>query len=172
MSYWPESDVIDRASRVLGTVVATGASAADLALDATALAGNVLLTAIRDRLPSTIGQKTSANSLAVVVASDQSALSPERATSGAPVGVTVSTTAVQVLALNAAAKSRIITNNGVRSIFLGTSSSVTSSGANMGVQVSSGGVYSDTGDGLYTGAIYAIGEIASASENVSAWERS
>lgn len=96
---------------------------------------------------------------------------PERATTGAQVGVVVSTSAVQVLATNAAAKNRAITNNGSSNVYLGSSAAVTTSGAAMGLKLIPNGTYTDTGEDLYTGAIFAIGDAVSASENVSTWER-
>lgn len=95
----------------------------------------------------------------------------ERASAGAPVGVTVSTAAVLVLAANASAKSRIIVNCGSSNVFLGRSGAVTASGAAMGIKLAPGGTYADSGLDLDTGDIYAIGDATSASQNVSAWER-
>jgi hypothetical protein len=87
------------------------------------------------------------------------------------VGVTVSTSAVQVLASNTSAKSRIITNNGISSVYLGRDGTVTTSGATMGILLRPGGTYSDSGADMYNGAIHGIGDAVSASQNVSAWER-
>lgn len=96
---------------------------------------------------------------------------PERATAGAQVGVTVSTSAVTILASNASAKNRGITNNGSSNIYLGSSAAVTTSGAAMGLKLIPNGTYTDSGEDLYTGAIFGIGDAISASQNVSAWER-
>jgi hypothetical protein len=122
-----------------------------------------------------VGSQASAASLPVVVASDQAAIpvtpSLERASAGAPVGVTVSTSAIVVLAANASAKSRLITNNGTTNIYLGRNNTVTSSGATMGILLSPGGSYNDSGVDLDQGAIWAIGSAVASSQNVSAWER-
>lgn len=149
------------------------------------------------QLPAALGQASLANSLSVGVNSNQvgtagagsatvftvqgnaggtplpvsGTLTVERATAGAPVGVTVSNSAVQVLASNSAAKSRIITNNGSSNVYLGKDNTVTTSGATMGILVRPGGSYSDSGTDMYNGAIYGIGDAVSASQNVSAWER-
>ncbi len=96
----------------------------------------------------------------------------ERATTGAQVGVTVSTAAVQILASNANAKNRAIVNNGTTNIYLGSSAAVTTSGATMGIKLIPNGTYTDSGLDMYTGAIFGIGDAVSASQNVSAWERS
>lgn len=95
----------------------------------------------------------------------------ERSSLGAPVGVTVSTAAVQVLAANANAKQRIITNNGSSNIFLGRDNTVTTTGATMGIKLVPGGTYTDSGIDLDQGAIFGIGDAVSASQNVSAWEK-
>jgi hypothetical protein len=98
-------------------------------------------------------------------------VTPTTCTAGAPVGVTVSTAAVQVLASNASAKQRIITNNGSTNIYLGRDGTVTTSGATMGIKLIPNGTYFDSGFGLDTGDIYAIGDATSSSQNVSAWEK-
>ena len=115
-----------------------------------------------------IGQKTMANSIPVTIASDQTL---ERATAGDPVAIQVDTTAVQLLASNANAKSRIITNNYYTYIYLGRANTVTATGATMGIILLPGGSYTDSGADLYTGPIYAIGSAAIGFENVSVWER-
>lgn len=96
---------------------------------------------------------------------------PERSTTGAQVGVTVSTSATVILASNGSAKNRGIVNNGSSNIYLGSSVAVTTSGAAMGLKLVPNGTYTDSGEDLYTGAIFGIGDAVSASENVSAWER-
>lgn len=95
----------------------------------------------------------------------------ERASAGDPAGVTVSTAAVLALASNGSAKSRVLVNCGTTNIFLGKSNTVTASGATMGIKLSPGGSYADSGIDLYTGDIYAIGDAVAASQNLSAWER-
>lgn len=90
---------------------------------------------------------------------------------GTPSGVVVSTSAVLIKASNQNRKSIVITNNGSRTLYLGHTSAVTTSGATMGLAVRAGGSYQDSGDGLYTGDIYGIYGAASASQNVSVSER-
>jgi len=97
---------------------------------------------------------------------------PEVATAGDPAGITVSMVAVLVAAANAARKSIIISNNSVASnMFFGSTAAVTTSGVTMGIRIAPGGMYTDSGDGLYTGDIYAIGSVAAAAPNASRWER-
>lgn len=98
---------------------------------------------------------------------------PERATTGTPVGIVVSTVAILLAASNTSRKSILISNNGsgAFSIFLGSTAAVTTGGATMGIKVTAGGVYSDSGEDCYTGDIYAIGSAVSVAANVSRWER-
>lgn len=95
----------------------------------------------------------------------------ERATTGDASGVTVSTSAVQILASNTSAKNRIISNNGTTNIYISRQNTVTATGAAMGILLKPGGTYCDSGIDIYTGAIYGIGDAVSASQNVAAWER-
>lgn len=95
----------------------------------------------------------------------------QRCNAGAPVGVTVSNAAVQVLAANTSARQRIISNNGSSNVFLGRDNTVTTSGATMGIKLVPGAVYTDSGIDLDQGAIFGIGDAVSASQNVSAWEK-
>lgn len=98
-------------------------------------------------------------------------VSTPKATGGTVTGVTVSTSAVAVQASNASRKSIIITNAGTTNIYLGKDNTVTSSGSTMGIKLVPNGTYVDSGEGLYTGDIYGIGDAASSSQNVSSWER-
>lgn len=106
------------------------------------------------------------------IATDVTIVGAERSDTGTPVGITVSTSAVLILAANVNAKNRGITNNGSTNIFLGSDSLVTISGATMGLKLIPDGSYTDSGLDAYVGDIYGIGDAVSASENVSAWERS
>jgi hypothetical protein len=154
--------------------------------------GVASMTALQVTPPAGIGQQTLANSISVGLNSSQvgtagsaattvlsvqgvsggTPLPPERTTSGAPAGVTVSNFAVLILASNTSAKSRVITNNGTSNVFIGVANTVSTTGATMGIWLKLGGTYSDSGDGFYNGAIWGIGDAVSASQNVSAWERS
>lgn len=120
--------------------------------------------------PGATGQD-SAGALRSLLLNSDGSLKPERATSGAPVGVTVSTSAVQILAANTSARSRLVVNCGTSTIYLGSSAAVTASGSAMGAQLRPGGSSSDSGDGLYNGAIFGIGDAAASTQNVSVWER-
>lgn len=106
------------------------------------------------------------------LATDVTIVGAERSTVGTPVGKIVSTVAVLILASNASAKNRGITNNGSSNIYLGSDATVTSSGAAMGLKLIPNGSYTDSGLDEYTGDIFAIGDAVSLVENVSAWERS
>ena len=94
-------------------------------------------------------------------------------TVGPSVGNIVSTSAVLIAASNTNRKAILITNNAlVGKIYLGSSNAVTTSGATMGTLLQvEGGAYFDSGDGLYTGDIYAISDTATVVENISVSER-
>jgi hypothetical protein len=96
---------------------------------------------------------------------------PATSTAGTPAGFTVSTSAVLLAALNTSRKSIIVTNNSTGKLYLGHTSGVTTSGANMGLVVPAGGSYTDSGFGLYTGTLYGIYDTAAGSQNVSVSER-
>lgn len=105
-------------------------------------------------------------------AGDVTIVGAERSTLGTPAGKIVSTTAVLILASNASAKNRGITNNGSSNIYLGSSAAVTISGPDMGLKLVPNGTYTDSGLDEYVGDIFAIGDAVSLVENVSVWERS
>jgi hypothetical protein len=85
--------------------------------------------------------------------------------------VIVSTSSALLAASNASRAAIVITNNGSGNLYIGHTSGVTSSGALMGLLISAGSSYEDSGDGLYTGDLYGIYSAVSASENVSVSER-
>lgn len=103
---------------------------------------------------------------------DVTIVGAERSTTGTPVGIIVSTVAILILAANASAKNRGITNNGSSNIYLGSSAAVNISGPDMGLKLIPNGSYTDSGLDAYVGDIFAIGDAVSLVENVSAWERS
>lgn len=78
--------------------------------------------------------------------------------------ITVSTSAVQILAADAARVSLDIVNNGAGDLYLGRTGAVTTSGATMGIKIVSGGSYSTD---KYTGALYGIYSQVAASQNVA-----
>jgi len=96
---------------------------------------------------------------------------PQRCSSGAPVGIIVSNAAIALAAANANRRAIIITNNGSSNIFIGRDNTVTATGATMGIKVIPNGTYSDSGEDLDIGDIWAIGDAVSASANVSVWEK-
>ncbi len=121
------------------------------------------LLAVSAQIPTTLGQKAMAASLAVALASDQSAIPVTQSiasTSTAPTGITVGLTAVPVKAANASRKRLICTNNGTSNLYFGKDNTVTISGATMGLLVIPGGVYDDLGPGLWQGDVYAVGDAA------------
>ncbi len=87
--------------------------------------GNTSLSNIDAKLPTTIGQKAMAASLAVTIASDQSATTSSLA-NGAYVSVTSSAT--QILAANANRKSATIKNTGLTTACIGVTGVTTSTG--------------------------------------------
>jgi len=87
-------------------------------------------------------------------------------------GLTCSVAAVTLAAANANRKSIIITNNGSGSLYIGETSTVASSGANMGLLVPTNGMYSDSGFGVFTGQLFGIYSVTSTSENIAVRDRS
>lgn len=124
-----------------------------------------------NQTPVTGTQVGSKRGLDVNVVGGEINADPDTTTSGAPLGVTVSTTAVLLAASNTDRKSIIITNNGTGTLYIGHDNTVSSSGAAMGLLVQSKCSYTDSGFGLYTGDLWGIYSAASASENVSVSER-
>lgn len=91
--------------------------------------GNATLTAISAQLPTTLGQKTSAASLSVVIASDQSTVPVSFATSGTgtPTSVPGSATSVTLLAASGTTKGFIVYNDSAAILYVtyASTSSVT-----------------------------------------------
>jgi len=100
-------------------------SAASLPLP-TGAATETTLAAASAKLPATLGQKTMANSLAVVIASDQSAIPVSGTVSTTAVAVTASTlsnvaasaTSVTLLASNASRKAAFFFNDSTSNLYL------------------------------------------------------
>jgi hypothetical protein len=86
-------------------------------------------------------------------------------------GWIVSTVAVLVLPANSLRKSVLITNNLTSNIYVGPTSSVATTGVSMGSKIVPNGEYADSGDGLWMGDIYAIGDAVSLVYNLSVWEK-
>lgn len=141
----------------------------------TDLAGNVrlMLSSWFGSTAPTVGQKAAASSIPVVLASDATGPIPQHSTSGKPAGFTVSTSAVQIFASTPSVKGRLITNNGVTNVFWGTDNTVTATaGALMGHKIVPNGSYNDSGQGIYDGEIWLVGDATASSQNVSASQRS
>lgn len=79
---------------------------------------------------------------------------------------TVSTSAQLIRSVDIGILSWAIVNNGTGSLFIGYTSSVSTSGANMGIKIYPGGSISMSSIGTYTGEIYGIYSVAAATENV------
>lgn len=152
------------ALRVDGSAVTQPISAAALPLptgastSALQTAGNATLTAISGQLPATLGQKASAASFAVVIASDQSPI---------PVTSSLSTTAVitsvanslstgVLLASNTARRGFMIFNDSLAVVFVAFAA--TASTTAFSVKLQPGAEYEPGID--YTGVISAISSLA------------
>lgn len=84
----------------------------------------------------------------------------------------VSTTAVRLAGDNVSRVALLVQNFGTGMLYLGNTSSVTSSGATAGTAVGPGGFYSDSGEGVSIGALWGIYGAASTVHNVSVVDRS
>lgn len=95
----------------------------------------------------------------------------ETTTVETPQALIVSTTAVPIVGANVARKSLLISNNGTGSLYLKGDKSVASSGISMGIVVPSNATYSDSGFGVYLGAMWGIYSAVSAVQNVVVSDR-
>jgi hypothetical protein len=91
--------------------------------------------------------------------------------SGTPYGVIVSTSAVRIAVANGSRKELLIVFNGSGTLYIGTSSSVTTSGQTMGIPVQAKGSYADSIPGVYIGELWAICSTSASAENVSVTDR-
>lgn len=148
------------ALRVDGSAVTQPISAVTLPLptgaatSALQTAGNATLTAISGQLPATLGQKTSANSFAVVLASDQSPISVTNSVSATATITSVANTITTgvLLASNPARRGFIIYNDSLTTVFLAFAA--TASTTAYSVKLNSGSEYEPGID--YTGVISRI----------------
>lgn len=93
------------------------AGAATSAIQATQ---QTTLSAISTQLPTALGQKTSANSLAVVLASDEIIpVTQPMSTTATPTAIAASTTSVVLLAASATTKGWIIVNDSISILYVG-----------------------------------------------------
>lgn len=152
------------ALRVDGSGVTQPISAAALPLPSGAAtsalqtSGNATLVTISGQLPTTLGQKTSANSLAVVISSDQSPIPVTSSLSSTAAITSVSnaiTTGV-VLASNTARRGFIVYNDSLAIVFLAFAA--TASTTAFSVKMQPGSEYEPGID--YTGVISAIASAA------------
>lgn len=99
-----------------------------------------------------------------------SVISPVTSTAGAPVGVIVGEVPVLLAAANVNRKGLLIQNLGDSVVFIGTNSGVTRGGSTMGQRLGVRGTYHDSGFGVYTGNVYAVGTECLLEPNLSVWE--
>ena len=130
----------------------------------TGAATDSTLSTMSGKLPATLGQKTSSNSMAVVIASDQSAVTVSEVTSGTSTITSVSgaVTSTQLLASNTSRKNAAFYNDSTAILYLklGTTASTTS----YTVQIPASGyyelpvgkIYTGEIDGIWSGAVGAV----------------
>lgn len=120
--------------------------------------GNATLTAIAGQLPTTLGQKTSANSFSIVVASDQSPIPVTASLSSTAVITSVnnSITTGVLLASNTARRGFIVYNDSQAIAFIAFAA--TASTTAFSVKLQPGAEYEPGID--YTGVISAISSVA------------
>lgn len=146
--------------QVDASALPTGASTSALQTS-----GNATLTAISAQLPTTLGQKVSASSLAVVLASDQSAIpvTPVAAATSTLTSVAASATTVVILASNTARKGCIVTNDSTALLYLAFSATSSTTAFSLKLFPNSSYI-SDT---LYSGVISGIWAAANGSARVT-----
>lgn len=160
----PLSLTVAGALRVDGSAVTQPISAASLPLptgaatSALQTTGNTTLATISTQLPTTLGQKTSANSLSITIASDQTPIpvTASLSTTGTITSVANSMTTGVLLALNAARRGFMIFNDSLTVVFLAFSA--TASTTAFSVKLQPGAEYEPGID--YTGVISAISSAA------------
>lgn len=147
---------------VSATALPLPTGAATSALQTT---GNTTLATISGQLPATLGQTTMAGSLAVTIASNQSALqvSPVTSATANLTSVTASATSVTVLASNTARKGCIVTNDSTAILYLAFSA--TSSTTAYSLKMFPNSAYIT--DTLYTGVISGIWAAANGAARVT-----
>lgn len=156
----PLSLTIAGALRVDGSAVTQPISAVSLPLptgastSALQTTGNASLASIDGKLPATLGQKTSAASFAVVIASDQSPISVTNSVSATATITSVANTITTgvLLASNTARRGFIIYNDSLTTVFLAFAA--TASTTAFSVKLNSGSEYEPGID--YTGVISRI----------------
>lgn len=152
------------ALRVDGSAVTQPISAASLPLPAGAATsalqttGNTSLSSIVTQLPATLGQKTSANSLAVVISSDQSPIPVTSSLSSTATITSVSNaiTTTTVLASNSGRRGFMIYNDSLAVVFIAFAA--TASTTAFSIKLQPGSEYEPGID--YTGVISSIASAA------------
>lgn len=160
----PLSLTVAGALRVDGSGVTQPISAAALPLPSGAAtsalqtAGNSSLSSIDGKLPITLGQKTSANSFAVVISSDQSPIAVTNSLSSAAALTSVNNaiTSTQLLAANTARRGFILYNDSLAIVFIAFAA--TASTTAFSVKIQPGSEYEPGID--YTGVISSIASAA------------
>lgn len=121
-------------------------------------------TSITGQLPTTLGQKTSVNSLAVVLASDETIpISAPVSATATQTSVSSSATTVTLLASNASRKSFSIFNDSTKVLYI--SFAATANTSAYGVKLFSDGLY-ENGEVVYTGVISGIWASANGSAKI------
>ncbi len=166
---------IDAPVTVLGGVTSTLSLSDRAVLNAIGFdadQGIALLQRLVDPHPIEAPLGTFDNPIWTTPQAEQGAAKMQLATNSVRASITVSTTAVRLAPANSARLSLLICNNGTGSLYVGDTSAVTSSGANMGAKVPSSGRYSDTGQGVYVGEVWGIYDAAATAQNVVVLDRS
>jgi hypothetical protein len=151
-------------NNVAGTVsLPTGASTS--ALQTTI---NTSIGTMSAKLPATLGQTTSGASMAVVIASDQSAvpISVPASASTALSNVSGSASSVSILASNASRKNATFYNDSTAILYLKLNSGVAST-TSYSVQIQPGGYYELPNGSVYTGAITGIWSAANGAVRIT-----
>lgn len=99
-------------------------------------------------------------------------VTPAFSVTGIPLGVTLNPVAAQLAAANTDRKSLLITNNGSGNLFIGMNASVGITGPFMGNLVPPTMCYTDSGFGIYTGAVWGIYSVTVTAVNISVSDRS
>lgn len=107
-----------------------------------------------------------------VEVSGQVVVMPEQSLANSQTSFTVSTTAIRLAMVNSSRKSLLISNASTSILYIGNSSTVASSGNGLGLAVSPGGSYSDSGFGVNVGEVWGVYGAASSSPNVVVSDRS
>lgn len=130
--------------------------------------GNTTLTAISAQLPATLGQTTMSGSLAVVIASNQTAIpvtiTTSTSTTGTLTSVAAAITSTTLLASNVARKEFIVYNDSLNILYVAFAATASTTAFSYKLQPGSG---CETGAIDYTGIITGIWSAASGSARMT-----